>query len=242
MKKQKFKAFKVKDNSPPSYVGPKFYRFFHNVRSRGGRPFMVEYDPSDAERAQVLFDHRVRYHSILSSGLIVDEGRNLLPGWRVPLKAELAKGAEVSYEFAPAGFASERVRDVIEEFDPGLHVFFPIDLTLPDGTIQRWYQMLWSDDFFGQSVPILDYEANGTKVEMMNGKPYYHNPAWASSMALEPYTFGYIDPTYTRGLNLLGTDNLDNAEVISGPLAVRLEEMNVTLPKNATLVAMGVAR
>jgi hypothetical protein len=202
----------------------------------------LDYDPSDAERAQVLFDHRVRYHSILSSGLIVDEGRNLLPEWQVPLKAKLAKGAEASYEFAPGGLASERVRDLIESLDPGLHIFLPIALTLPDGAVERWFQMMWSDDFFGEAVSILDIEANALMSREVNGVPKYNKPDWARSMTMQPYHFGYLSPDNLPNLHLFGTNNLDNAAVISETLTARLEEMAVTMPKNYTLVAIGAAR
>jgi hypothetical protein len=238
---KRFKSFKVKSEASPSYTGPIYYRVFGNVRSRAGRPFILEYDPTDAARKQVLFDHRVRYHSILSSGLIVDERRNLLPEWQVPLKAKLAKGAEVSYEFAPSGFASERVRDLIESLDPGLHIFIPIDLTLPDGTVERLFKMMWSDDFFGEAVPILDIEANRMERQEVNGVVRYYEPDWARSMTLEPYHFGYLNPKTLPDLNVFGTSNLDNSEVMSEPLVMRLEEMGVTIPKHSTLVAMGVA-
>lgn len=236
-----FKSFKVKSEAPASYAGPIYYRVFANVRSRAGRPFTLEYDPSDAEREQVLFDHRVRYHSILSSGLIVDEGRNLLPEWQVPLKAKLAKGAEVSYEFAPGGFASERVCDLIESLDPGLHIFLPIDLTLPDGTVERWFQMMWSDDFFGEAVPILDIAANTITSREVNGVSKYNKPEWALSMTMEPYHFGYLNRKTLPNLNVFATSNLDNAEVMSEPLVMHLEDMGVTMPKHSTLVAMGLA-
>lgn len=238
---KRFKSFKVKSEAPASYAGPIYYRVFGNVRSRAGRPFILEYDLSDAERKQVLFDDRVRWHSILSSGLIGDESRNLLPEWQVPLKAKLAKGAEVSYEFAPGGFASERVRDLIETLDPGLHIFLPIDLTLPDGTVERWFKMMWSDDFFGEAVPILDTEANRMERREVNGVVRYYEPDWARSMTLEPYHFGYLNPKTLPDLNVFGTSNLDNSEVMSEPLVMRLEEMGVTMPKYSILVAMGVA-
>lgn len=239
---KKFKSFRVKNEAPASYQGPIYFRVFANVRSRAGRPFILEYDPSDAAREQVLFDHRVRYLSILSSGLIVDEGRNLLPQWQVPLKAKLAKGAEVSYEFAPGGFASERVRDLIETLDPGLHIFLPIDLTLPDGSVERWFKMMWSDDFFGEKVPILDIDANGMMRRDTGGIVVYDPPDWARSMTVEPNHFGYLNAKTLPDLNVFATSNLDKAAVISEPLVVRLEEMGVTMPKHSTLVAMGVAR
>jgi len=238
---KKFKSLKVKNQAPASYEGPIYFRVFANVRSRAGRPFILEYDPSDTEREQVLFDHRVRYHSILSSGLIVDEGRNLLPEWQVPLKARLAKGAEVSYEFAPGGFASERVRDLIETLDPSFHIFLPIDLTMPDGKVERWFKMMWSDDFFGDAVPILDVEANTITSREVNGVSKYNKPEWALSMTMEPYHFGYLNPKTLPDLNVFATNNLDNSEVISEPLVMHLEEMGVTMPKHSMLVAMGLA-
>jgi len=237
-----FKSFKVKSEAPAFYAGPIYYRVFANVRSRAGRPLILEYDLSDVAREQVLFDHRVRHYSILNSGLIVDEGQNLLPEWQVPLKARLAKGAEVSYEFAPGGFASERVRDLIETLDPGSHIFLPIDLTMPDGTVERWFKMMWSDDFFGETVPILDIDANTITSREINGVSKYNKPEWALSMTMEPYHFGYLNPKTLPDLNVFATNNLDNSEVMSEPLVARLEEMGVTMPKGSTLVAMGVAR
>lgn len=231
---------------PAGYDGPIYYRtvtssgfsFADKLRSDeadprekellAGRPFTGERRPVE----------------------LVDPAGRLLPKWQQPLKGYIRQSNPLSFDWIPGGWTRAYVRDIIEELDPGKHIFLPHDMQWDDGHVERFYSMEWTKiDFFGRhdERPFLDLEKNGlTFVDFDNGPRVYTCPNWTGSFVSRKAsdvdaTFGYIDADVIGELHFARVELLQNQTVISDALLQRLLQHGNPFRPNIFLVRMGVA-
>ena len=225
---------------PAGYEGPIYYR---TVTSQAGFSFCDKLRSDEADpREKELLAGRPFTGERRPAELVDPEGR-LLPKWQRPLKGYIRQSV-------PGGFTRAYVRDIIEELDPGKHIFLPHDMQWDDGRVERFYSMEWTRiDCFQRldERPFLDAEKNGLAFrDFPNGRRAYTCPNWtgiclARKASEVDATFGYIDADVIGDLHFAQVELLQNETVISDPLLQRLLQHGNPFRKDTFLVRMGVA-
>jgi hypothetical protein len=190
----------------------------------------------DRKRMQELAHPLNMSCSLYKLGALTDERGELRDKWRQPLPARIPKSAPKSWpEFGVGGtltIVSQRIRDLIEELEPGAHFFIPIDAEQSDASVLRLYA------FFIGVVPTrtaLSMDANGIAYSTsdFDGSPVFSRPEWLMRPSEH---FGYLDPKVVDGHAILkDTASLCifSAELVNG--------LGDVLPKGLAFVPMGVA-
>jgi hypothetical protein len=165
----------------------------------------------------------------------VDKKGALREKWRAPLRARIPKSAPKTWpEFGLGGsltIVSPRLRDIIEELEPGANFFIPIDVAQSDGSTLRLYAMV-----FGVVPPrtALSMEANGIEYPLSDydGSPIFKRPEWLMSPSEH---FGYLDPKAVD--NHAVPYDTSSLMIFSEELMKRLGDV---LPRGLAFVTMGV--
>ncbi|MEO1043900.1 MAG: DUF1629 domain-containing protein [Pseudomonadota bacterium] len=143
-----YKPPRIYGHVPDNYDGPIYYRVAQQYGKRiGNSPVGIEghYDGPGAHKppnnfiASVLYDMLEGYH-VRSSPVLFDEQGGLRDLWKQPLSGVVSRKAPKKWpEFAYGiSLVSERVHDIIERHEPGMHVFIPVDVST-DGNSLRQY-------------------------------------------------------------------------------------------------------
>lgn len=231
---------------PAGYEGPIYYR---TVTSQGGFSFCDKLHSDEADpREKELLAGRPFTGERRPAELVDPEGR-LLPKWQRPLKGYIRQSVPLSFDWIPGGWTRAYVRDIIEELDPGKHIFLPHDMQWDDGRVERFYSMEWTRiDCFQRldERPFLDAEKNGLAFrDFPNGRRAYTCPNWtgiclARKASEVDATFGYIDADVIGDLHFAQVELLQNETVISDPLLQRLLQHGNPFRPSVFLVRMGV--
>ena len=227
----------IRGRVPDGYAGRVFYRletFSYEGALRTVFPTVVKL--VDQKLAQELAHPYSRGFSLYRSGKVVDDKGVLLPKWRGPLKGRISKAAPKSWpEFGSGGaftVVSPRVRDVIEELEPGANFFIPIDGERTDGSgIVRLYVLIIG---VAPARTALAMEANGIEHTVTDQvEPVFRRPDW---LGWASEHFAYLDPKVVNGHALVHATG--SLIVFSEELVRRLGNV---LPTRNAFVPMGVA-
>lgn len=231
---------------PAGYDGPIYYR---TVTSKGfSFHDKLAVDQTDPRIKELLAGRP--FTGERRPAVLVDPEGRLLPKWQQPIKGYIHQSTPLSFDWIPGGFTRAYVRDIIEELDPGKHIFLPHDMQWDDGHVERFYSMEWTRiDCFQRldERPFLDAEKNGlTFRDFPNGRRAYTCPNWtgiclARKASEVDATFGYIDADVIGDLHFAQVELLQNQIVISDPLLQRLLQHGNPFRPNVFLVRMGVA-
>jgi hypothetical protein len=139
-----YKPPRIVGEVPADYEGPVFYRIA-NVSSPS-----ASFGFKGWSNAEKLIWERLPNIAYLGElglepGRILDEQGQLLPEFAEPIKAKVdtrRKSADWELRTYPP-LVSDRVKEIIDEFEPGKAVFIPIDAAWPDGRIDRYYWAVW---------------------------------------------------------------------------------------------------
>ncbi len=221
----------IRGEVPSDYDGPIYYRTridSHEGFKRGVHEF-IKFEQKDVGPALAWADPVQAAHR--AAPQLFDEKGELLPKWKRPLKARAASNAPKNWpEWASGSYTvvSERVREGIEELEPGKHLFIPIDVANKDGSTRRVYAFYQLRDRTG---PTFAMKANDIEYTLApTGNPLFKRPQW-----LDSDRFGYLNSQVLRG-SALDFDPRTGL-VLSGELVDKLGDV---FPKGVVLVPMGV--
>jgi hypothetical protein len=222
----------IRGEVPPDYRGPVYYRAridSYEGFKRGVHEF-IKFEQKGLGQDLASADPIQAAHRVAPQ--LFDEKGELLPKWTVPLKARAASDAPKNWpEWASGSYTvvSQRVRDAIEEFEPGKHVFIPIDVANKDGSARRVYAFY---QISSETRPSLALAANGIEHSLgPSGDPLFEKPEW-----LKSDRFAYLNSQVVRD-SAVDFDPRTGL-VLSGEL---VEKLGDVFPKGLVLVPMGLA-
>jgi hypothetical protein len=141
-----YKPPRIVGEVPPDYEGPIFYRISSLSSPSTGFGFKGW---SKAEK--LIYQRLPNINDLgpvgLEPGRVVDERGKLLPEFAEPIQAKVdtrRRSADWELRTYPP-LISARVKEIIEEFEPGKAVFIPIDAAWPDGRVDRYYWAVWGN-------------------------------------------------------------------------------------------------
>ena len=238
---------------PPDYSGPVLYRTAdHSVGRRTIYSYAkFEKRPLTEELNRLHADGSIRKRGILTPGLIVDENGDLLPKWREPRKLTIIKNKPLPYELYTAvhGLMTERIHDAIVSLEPREHIFFPLDATFPDGSIERMYRMEFGkaylaanyishECFFSLSKHAIKSSVNAV------GDLYFLEPDFMIMGGTISNDFFYLNKRVVRSRHLFTSDFGASGRFVSyfsQELMGKFQVFGDIFSENADCVRIGVA-
>jgi hypothetical protein len=141
-----YKPARIVGDVPADYHGPLYYRISNSSAPRTSFGF------KGWSKAEKLIHQRLPnvndYGPIgLEPGRVLDHLGQLLPEFAEPIQAQVdtrRNAADWELRTIPP-LVSARVKDIIDEFEPGKSVFIPIDAAWPDGRVDRYYWTVWGN-------------------------------------------------------------------------------------------------
>lgn len=223
---------------PPDYHGPIYYRLQRIWRrpQRMVQEFIRIEQDGRGKRPQDSLARRLggldRHAAALRiEPKLFDEGGNLLPEWRGPLKAKLLADAPKTWPEFGGGiitYVSERFRDVVEREEPSTHTFIPLDVSGAGRSTFRMYVF-----FCGNAVrrTAIAMRANSIAYRLSErGTPIFSVPEWMETTSQFAYlnneVIGESELFYDVRAGLIFSDNLVRA-------------LGDVLPSDTTFIAMG---
>lgn len=157
------KPARIRGTVPNDYRGPLYYRVatFSYQGNKKGLHELVSFEDRKAvaRLAKVDIGRAAQRNDVV----LCDANGELLPEWRTPLKAKLKGSAGKTrnwVEFAATFMStvSPRIKDIIEEFAPGIHYFIPVDVDDGQGGSFRAFFFVCGAGWFGRATAL---EASG---------------------------------------------------------------------------------
>lgn len=211
---------------PPDYSGPIFYRL-RVVAAREPKPTAtyLKFANLDAARRLAAADPVQVAHR--RDPRLFDQAGNLLDVFRRPINAEFRASAPKSLaEWSLGSYAivSARVREAIDRFQPGKHLFIPIDVAAKTG-LSRLYAFYVQRDHID---PALAQRANADA--SADGRALFAAPTWITTNR-----FGYLRAGVVEGVAVDWDARL--GFLISEQLA---HELGDAFAEGVVLIPMGV--
>ncbi|WP_315786264.1 hypothetical protein [Bradyrhizobium sp. SZCCHNPS1003] len=182
---------------PADYRGPIYWRLvqYYPLTGKGGEP--IEFlDSRERQDRLWIESYKMPGKDIFTSGTVFDANGQVLPEWKMPLKAKWTNNRPVRVEYAAGRHSarvSERVYDAIQALEPGKHHAFPIDIIRSDGTTERRYELFFAQDaLLGERE--LHPQANNLRLYDKPFGSYCYQPAsWMRAAPAQESHFGYLD-------------------------------------------------
>lgn len=219
---------RINGQVPDDYRGPLYYRVQNLTYYGGKKPLhaLLSYEDRGVRRRLAKVD--LSRAAVRRDPVLCDVNGDLASAWRTPIKARLWATPRKNWEEFDR-IVSSRVRDVIEEFAPGIHYFVPVDIDDRQGGFRAYF-------FFcglGWTRDVVAAEASGiTDTTTVGGGRIPAFPDFVSSER-----FAYLDGSVIDGAPLFYDGRL--SLVFRGELVERLGDV---LPRNQAFVPMGVAQ
>ena len=220
---------RINGQVPDDYRGPLYYRVQNLTYYGGKKPLhaLLSYEDRGVRRRLAKVD--LSRAALRRDPVLCDARGDLASAWRTPIKARLWATPRKNWEEFDR-IVSSRVRDVIEEFAPGIHYFVPVDIDDRQGGFRAYF-------FFcglGWTREVVAAEASGiteTTTTVGGGRI----PAFPDFISSE--RFAYLDGSVIDGAPLFYDGRL--SLVFCRELVERLGDV---LPRNQAFVPMGVAQ
>ena len=226
------RAPKISGSVPLDYRGPIFYRTRVNHDEYAYKQLHAHLKFADRDVARRLaqaYSHEV---ALRVDPRLFGLDRELLPIFKQPIQATFAASApkkSPEWSFGHVQLVNERVREAIEAFQPGKHLFLPIDIAGVDGCERRYVFYVLRD----HTQTVLAMEANGIEYSTNeSGVPLFPTPDWTMSMD----HFGYLAAPIVDGAAVDWDGRI--GLVMSKGL---IDELGDVFPKGLYLIPMGVA-
>jgi hypothetical protein len=193
----KIKPMRTAGTVPAEYLGPVYWRLVEYQPIVGKSDEPIAFLDSQERQDRLWIDrYKMPGKDIFTSGTVFDANGQVLPEWKVPLKAKWTTSRPVRVEYA-AGMdsarVSERVYDAIQSLEPNKHHAFPIDISRSDGTIERRYQVFFAQDALLSERELHPQANNLRPFEKPFGAYRYQPASWMSSAYAQDHHFGYLD-------------------------------------------------
>lgn len=237
------KPLRIMGKVPPDYDGPIYYRLAQYIPERRSRT-RFRWRDDDAKLERLLYSGHNAGVRVLSSGMVLDEGGNLLPEWTVPLKAcYIGTGKpdrlEVSHDTS-AWRISERVHDAITALEPDWHLFIPIDVATDVGLERQYLFFLERRHVLKQEI-MHPAKMHFKRWKFSNGEVGWSNKRWLQNRD-DPHPFGWLDASVVADMHLFTGSSVDNSWVVSSALFERLAAFGDIYPNDLVFSPMGLCR
>ena len=223
---------RISGTVPPDYQGLIFYRTRVNHREYAKAHLFQHLKFANLDLARRLAQAYPHEVAVRVAPSLFGRDRELLGIFREPVQASLRASAPKNlpeWSFGNVHLVNERVREAIENRQPGKHLFIPIDVSGPQGGLRRYA-------FFAQRDHVqtpLALEANQiTYTTNEYGNPVVGAPSWISSMD----HFGYLSAPLVEGVAVDFHTSI--GLILSKDL---IDELGDVFPKGLYLIPMGVA-
>lgn len=225
---------KVIDNIPGGYNGKVYYRLVYNHTVVESRRFKTKV-PADEDRWDDFAMDQVKLREAIRDGFFCDADGTPSARYQRPLRLTAQNEEEPDAQFG--GLVTSWAYDIIRQMDPSGHIFLPVDVERPSGSVLRLWGHLFADNWLDEPPYLVDPVANNLKpVTYTSGKKGFHKPRWVRSGYT---TFGYLREDAINGRHLFASNMVDNASVISSELFECLNQRVDAFGRAVTLYPVG---
>src|SRR5262249_5103509 len=129
---------RINGQVPDDYRGPLYYRVQSLTYYGGKKPLhaLLSYEDRGVRRRLAKVD--LSRAALRRDPVLCDADSDLRAEWRAPIKGQVWAAPRKNWEEFDR-IVSSRVRDVIEEFAPGIHYFVPVDIDDRQGGFRAYF-------------------------------------------------------------------------------------------------------